>query len=124
MADVDFLHHENPPTWAGVEPATLGAEGQRQTNLATQTAVLNPDFIIKPHVLTIGGIPCHSGFTPLTEVSSLRAVYTKEALQLQIHFLVDWKYTQIYNPQRRLRILAERFRKDSSQLLELHLLNS
>ncbi|GFU68525.1 hypothetical protein TNCV_1989751 [Trichonephila clavipes] len=29
MAAVDFLHHENPPTWAGVEPATLGAEGQR-----------------------------------------------------------------------------------------------
>ncbi|GFX18531.1 hypothetical protein TNCV_3371041 [Trichonephila clavipes] len=24
---VDFLHHENPPTWAGVEPASLGAEG-------------------------------------------------------------------------------------------------
>ncbi|GFT14829.1 CCHC-type domain-containing protein [Trichonephila clavipes] len=27
MDAVDFLHHENPPTWAGVEPATLGAEG-------------------------------------------------------------------------------------------------
>ncbi|GFV79413.1 hypothetical protein TNCV_1903851 [Trichonephila clavipes] len=26
----------------------------------------------------------------------------------------DWKYTRIYNPQRRLRILVERFRKDSS----------
>ncbi|GFX64911.1 histone-lysine N-methyltransferase SETMAR [Trichonephila clavipes] len=25
---VDFLHHENSPTWAGVRPATLGAEGQ------------------------------------------------------------------------------------------------
>ncbi|GFX88418.1 hypothetical protein TNCV_2278861 [Trichonephila clavipes] len=36
MAAVDFLHHEGPPTWAGVEPATLGAEGQRQTNYATQ----------------------------------------------------------------------------------------
>ncbi|GFV65099.1 hypothetical protein TNCV_2304061 [Trichonephila clavipes] len=23
MAVVDFLHHENPPTWAGVGPATL-----------------------------------------------------------------------------------------------------
>ncbi|GFW94438.1 hypothetical protein TNCV_2701591 [Trichonephila clavipes] len=36
MAAVDFLHHENPPTWSGVEPATLGADGQRQTNHATQ----------------------------------------------------------------------------------------
>ncbi|GFV34487.1 hypothetical protein TNCV_467011 [Trichonephila clavipes] len=27
MAAIDFLHHENPPTWAGVEPATLSAEG-------------------------------------------------------------------------------------------------
>ncbi|GFX69120.1 hypothetical protein TNCV_4946191 [Trichonephila clavipes] len=26
MAAVDFLHHENPPTWAGVEPAILGAD--------------------------------------------------------------------------------------------------
>ncbi|GFV29265.1 hypothetical protein TNCV_4602971 [Trichonephila clavipes] len=38
MAAVAFLHHENPPTWAGVEPATLGAEGQQQTNYATQSA--------------------------------------------------------------------------------------
>ncbi|GFT98832.1 hypothetical protein TNCV_3792511 [Trichonephila clavipes] len=35
MAAVDFLHQENPPTWAGVEPATLGTEGQRQTNQPT-----------------------------------------------------------------------------------------
>ncbi|GFV63008.1 hypothetical protein TNCV_3178001 [Trichonephila clavipes] len=26
MAAVDFLHHENPSTWAGVEPATLDTE--------------------------------------------------------------------------------------------------
>ncbi|GFU95646.1 hypothetical protein TNCV_3333111 [Trichonephila clavipes] len=26
----------------------------------------------------------------------------------------DWKYTRIYNPQRRLRVLVERCRKDSS----------
>ncbi|GFY35215.1 hypothetical protein TNCV_5045891 [Trichonephila clavipes] len=39
MAAVDFLHHENPPTWAGVETANLGAEGQRQTNHAIQPAV-------------------------------------------------------------------------------------
>ncbi|GFV27087.1 hypothetical protein TNCV_4853241 [Trichonephila clavipes] len=29
-ADVDLLHHENPPTWAGVEPTTLGTEGKRE----------------------------------------------------------------------------------------------
>ncbi|GFU78924.1 hypothetical protein TNCV_307651 [Trichonephila clavipes] len=39
MTAVDFLHHENPPTWAGVEPATLGANGQRQINYATQSAL-------------------------------------------------------------------------------------
>ncbi|GFY26938.1 hypothetical protein TNCV_930791 [Trichonephila clavipes] len=32
-------HYENPPTWDGVEPATLGADGQRQTNYATQSAL-------------------------------------------------------------------------------------
>ncbi|GFW79356.1 hypothetical protein TNCV_2477631 [Trichonephila clavipes] len=42
MAAVDFLHHENPPTWAGVQPATLGGEGQRQTNHATQPAERRP----------------------------------------------------------------------------------
>ncbi|GFV99775.1 hypothetical protein TNCV_5081351 [Trichonephila clavipes] len=29
---IDFPHHENPPTWAG----NIAAEGQRQTNYATQ----------------------------------------------------------------------------------------
>ncbi|GFX20113.1 hypothetical protein TNCV_1436731 [Trichonephila clavipes] len=46
MAAVDFLHHENPSTWAGVEPVTLGAEDQRQTNLVTQ-----PDFFLKFELL-------------------------------------------------------------------------
>ncbi|GFT12910.1 hypothetical protein TNCV_5096021 [Trichonephila clavipes] len=41
MAAVDFLHDENPPTWVGLEPATLGAEGQRQTNHATQPGRLS-----------------------------------------------------------------------------------
>ncbi|GFU59701.1 hypothetical protein TNCV_3186661 [Trichonephila clavipes] len=36
MGAVNFLHHENPPNWAGIEPATLCTEGQRQTNYATQ----------------------------------------------------------------------------------------
>ncbi|GFW47896.1 hypothetical protein TNCV_2400831 [Trichonephila clavipes] len=40
MAAVDFMHHENPPTWAGVQPETLGVEGQRQTNHATQPKLL------------------------------------------------------------------------------------
>ncbi|GFX04448.1 hypothetical protein TNCV_899781 [Trichonephila clavipes] len=35
MAAVCFLHHENPPTWAGVEPETLGVHGQRRINYAT-----------------------------------------------------------------------------------------
>ncbi|GFS69709.1 hypothetical protein TNCV_4052951 [Trichonephila clavipes] len=34
MAAVDFLHHENPATGIGVETATLGIQGQRQTNYA------------------------------------------------------------------------------------------
>ncbi|GFY30640.1 hypothetical protein TNCV_3118021 [Trichonephila clavipes] len=45
MATVNFPHHENPPTWAGVEPATLGAEGQRQTNHVTQPAILRSRII-------------------------------------------------------------------------------
>ncbi|GFT22848.1 hypothetical protein TNCV_1856761 [Trichonephila clavipes] len=42
MASVDCLHHESPPTWARVKPATLGAEGQRQTSYATQPAYRFP----------------------------------------------------------------------------------
>ncbi|GFW54104.1 hypothetical protein TNCV_3829121 [Trichonephila clavipes] len=38
MAIVDFLHHENSPTWGGIEPPTLCTEGQQQTNYATQAA--------------------------------------------------------------------------------------
>ncbi|GFV51457.1 hypothetical protein TNCV_843961 [Trichonephila clavipes] len=40
MDAVNFLHHENSPTWAGVEPATFGAEGRQQTNYATQMAFI------------------------------------------------------------------------------------
>ncbi|GFT53585.1 hypothetical protein TNCV_3325231 [Trichonephila clavipes] len=40
MATVDFQQHENPPTWAGVEPATFGVQGQRQINYATQPACI------------------------------------------------------------------------------------
>ncbi|GFV85163.1 hypothetical protein TNCV_4172161 [Trichonephila clavipes] len=39
MAAVYFLHHENPPTWARVESVTLGADGRRQTNYATLSAL-------------------------------------------------------------------------------------
>ncbi|GFU79989.1 hypothetical protein TNCV_578691 [Trichonephila clavipes] len=38
MDVVGFLHHENPPTWAGVISATLGEQDQRQTNYAIQQA--------------------------------------------------------------------------------------
>ncbi|GFV47108.1 hypothetical protein TNCV_198031 [Trichonephila clavipes] len=35
MAPIDFLHGENPPTWAGmIEPATLGTESQRHADYA------------------------------------------------------------------------------------------
>ncbi|GFV65963.1 general transcription factor II-I repeat domain-containing protein 2 [Trichonephila clavipes] len=39
MTAVDFFRHENPSTLVGVEPATLGADGQRQTNYATQSVL-------------------------------------------------------------------------------------
>ncbi|GFV68516.1 hypothetical protein TNCV_3129721 [Trichonephila clavipes] len=39
MTAIDFLHHQNPPTWTGVEPATLGADDQRQTNYTTLSAL-------------------------------------------------------------------------------------
>ncbi|GFX90966.1 hypothetical protein TNCV_3167971 [Trichonephila clavipes] len=45
MTAVDFLHHENPPTWAGVEPATLGADDQRQANYATLSAPAELAFV-------------------------------------------------------------------------------
>ncbi|GFW61472.1 hypothetical protein TNCV_347201 [Trichonephila clavipes] len=35
MDIVDFVHHENPSTWTGVESATFGVQGQRQTNYGT-----------------------------------------------------------------------------------------
>ncbi|GFX09491.1 hypothetical protein TNCV_4698771 [Trichonephila clavipes] len=50
MTTVDFLHYENPPTLAGVEPATLGADGQRKTNYATQSALA--EFIYASQNLT------------------------------------------------------------------------
>ncbi|GFU55699.1 uncharacterized protein TNCV_1650031 [Trichonephila clavipes] len=40
MDAVDFLHHESPPTWTGVEPVTLGAEATRGL-LATDHVILN-----------------------------------------------------------------------------------
>ncbi|GFW65082.1 hypothetical protein TNCV_393481 [Trichonephila clavipes] len=36
MEAVDFLHHENLPTWAMVEPENLGVQDQCQNNSATQ----------------------------------------------------------------------------------------
>ncbi|GFT79462.1 hypothetical protein TNCV_604581 [Trichonephila clavipes] len=61
MAAVDFLHLGNPPTCAGVEPATLGAEGQRHTNNTIQPAlVLNLSYHTPledaPHSLRNAGL--------------------------------------------------------------------
>ncbi|GFS90809.1 DUF4817 domain-containing protein [Trichonephila clavipes] len=53
MATIDFLHHENPTTWAGVEPATFGAEGQRQTNHAIQPAMFYCQVIYSQFGLAI-----------------------------------------------------------------------
>ncbi|GFW96574.1 transposable element Tcb2 transposase [Trichonephila clavipes] len=47
MAAVHFLHDENPSTWAGVEPATSGTEGQQQTNHATQPTLMKYNLIKK-----------------------------------------------------------------------------
>ncbi|GFV11278.1 hypothetical protein TNCV_3723671 [Trichonephila clavipes] len=68
MAAVDFLHHKNPPTWAGVKPATFGAEGQRQINYATQSAkVVNYIFLINPVQSPVLTSSCFSLFTPPRE---------------------------------------------------------
>ncbi|GFW30267.1 hypothetical protein TNCV_3850381 [Trichonephila clavipes] len=37
-AAVYFLYHDNPPTWAKVEPATLGALDKQQISHANQSA--------------------------------------------------------------------------------------
>ncbi|GFY11657.1 hypothetical protein TNCV_4231261 [Trichonephila clavipes] len=53
MIAVDFLHHENPSTWAGVKPATFCTESQRQTDHATQPTstrgLLVTDHVILNH---------------------------------------------------------------------------
>ncbi|GFS79797.1 hypothetical protein TNCV_749921 [Trichonephila clavipes] len=43
QAAEDFLHRENPPIWAGVESATLAAEGQFVEWAQNEIAVV-PDF--------------------------------------------------------------------------------
>ncbi|GFW71415.1 putative DD41D transposase [Trichonephila clavipes] len=57
MATVDFLHHENPLTWAEIEPAKLNAERQRQTSHATQPVMLVKSFfkIDEGHNVTVNG---------------------------------------------------------------------
>ncbi|GFY00267.1 hypothetical protein TNCV_4710691 [Trichonephila clavipes] len=56
MAAVEFLHQENPPTGTGVEPATLGIEGQRQTNYAAQLGPVHGKFVEteNPHFGVVG----------------------------------------------------------------------
>ncbi|GFT83482.1 hypothetical protein TNCV_232441 [Trichonephila clavipes] len=41
MDTVDFLHHENPPTLTGVEPATIGAEGSKNPTPPPSRKVIN-----------------------------------------------------------------------------------
>ncbi|GFV22426.1 hypothetical protein TNCV_4276961 [Trichonephila clavipes] len=38
MDAVDFLHHENSPTWAGVEPANFSIQGQHLTKHSNHPA--------------------------------------------------------------------------------------
>ncbi|GFT69619.1 teneurin-a [Trichonephila clavipes] len=45
MDAIDFLHQENPPTWTGIKCATLGAEGQLQTNYTTQSPRQDVSFL-------------------------------------------------------------------------------
>ncbi|GFV76877.1 hypothetical protein TNCV_689481 [Trichonephila clavipes] len=48
MDTVDFLLHENSPTWAGVEPGNVGVEGQRLTNYATQPGWIG--WLVRPRL--------------------------------------------------------------------------
>ncbi|GFW04232.1 hypothetical protein TNCV_2669971 [Trichonephila clavipes] len=51
MPAVNFLHYENLSNWAGVEPATIGGEGQRQTNETTQQINLEVNSADVPELL-------------------------------------------------------------------------
>ncbi|GFW29757.1 uncharacterized protein TNCV_3936241 [Trichonephila clavipes] len=81
MAVVDFLHHENPPTWAGVEPATLVADGQRQINYATHLAIAEFSF---------------ANPTPLAHADTSRDVLTRGGTS-------QWRPTRfnLYGPEMR-----------------------
>ncbi|GFV16424.1 hypothetical protein TNCV_1525701 [Trichonephila clavipes] len=50
MATVNFLHPENPLTYAGDEPAPFGAQSHQQSNHATQPADRVPRR--RPHTST------------------------------------------------------------------------
>ncbi|GFV41808.1 hypothetical protein TNCV_3629591 [Trichonephila clavipes] len=54
MATVDFLHQENPPSWAGVEPETLGTE-RTATNQLRHPASWSP--IHGPRVMSLSLVP-------------------------------------------------------------------
>ncbi|GFV95374.1 hypothetical protein TNCV_4573761 [Trichonephila clavipes] len=38
MNTVEFLYHENPSTWAGVEPTNLGVQGNKKNDSGTETS--------------------------------------------------------------------------------------
>ncbi|GFX72348.1 uncharacterized protein TNCV_1253021 [Trichonephila clavipes] len=62
MTAVDFLHPENPPTWTGVKPATLGADGQRQTHFATQSALAELQWHPYQQSSFVSGVSLYSKF--------------------------------------------------------------
>ncbi|GFW76464.1 HTH_Tnp_Tc3_2 domain-containing protein [Trichonephila clavipes] len=79
MAAVDFLHHENPPTWAGVERATLGVEDQRQTNHATQPAGQNINVLFDEFKLFLSIYHIHWCAKIKDEVEKLAYQLNEEA---------------------------------------------
>ncbi|GFX06113.1 DUF1758 domain-containing protein [Trichonephila clavipes] len=98
MAAVDFLHQENLPIWAGVEPATLGAEGLRQTNHATQPAKIKKGLKRNKINIPVGGL---NGATVTVgqQVSALLSSKNNEFVT-DIEFLVVPKITDLTPSQR------------------------
>ncbi|GFS49162.1 hypothetical protein TNCV_2410221 [Trichonephila clavipes] len=51
MGTVDFMHRENPPIWAWVESATIGAQGQ--VNSPSKIVFLSTGSIDRHPILTL-----------------------------------------------------------------------
>ncbi|GFX70118.1 transposable element Tc3 transposase [Trichonephila clavipes] len=50
MDVIDFLHHENPTIWAGVNPANLGIKGQHQTTTPPSRLIDEAHFWLNGYV--------------------------------------------------------------------------